>query len=346
MAVYLVTGNLGSGKSVITMGKMRDYLWRNRRVATNVNVRVENLVSGKHYRDIVRTPDWPSAEYLWDGLGYGSDTKDESKFGMFLVDEVGTWLNARTWGDKDRPRVIEWFVHSRKRRWDCYLVAQSVNMIDKQVREAIGEHVVICRRYDRMGIPMIGPLISMLGAKLRLPQVHVAAVRYCAGMAIDHAPTVDRWFYSGRDLWGTYDTGQRFGPPPPGKEVHYKDAAEKQRDARIPNGLATMLSPDKYTWLQKPHNLWMSAAAIARQRGWHRVEAILEAMHEETTAERNYRLLALWEEHGNILAKQPSRSFDQWQCDLARISAAGEQTSGVCLDLNGDTSARLLASAD
>lgn len=40
MAVYIVTGNLGAGKSLIAMGKMRDYLWRGRRIATNVNVHV------------------------------------------------------------------------------------------------------------------------------------------------------------------------------------------------------------------------------------------------------------------------------------------------------------------
>lgn len=296
MAVYIVTGNLGSGKSLICMGRMRDYLWRNRRVATNVNVRLEHMVTGKFPRDVLRIPDHPSAEFLWDGLGYGSDQRDEKTFGFLLIDEVGTWLNAREWKGQDRQRVIEWFIHSRKRRWDCYLVAQSVNMIDKQVREAIGEHIVFCRRFDRMSVPFIGPIFAAIGLPIPIPQVHVAAVRYCAGMSVNTAPTVDRWFYRGRELWGSYDTSQRF-------------------DAKN-DGVATMLSPDKYRWIRKPENMpfaiqwWLERGKHYKlAEAWHNVRQYLGKV---TDHESDFRWLQLCDEYLSTIVQPYQLPFDQW----------------------------------
>lgn len=295
MSVYIVTGNLGGGKSLICMGKVRDYLWRQRRVATNVNVRLEHLVSGRFPRDVLRVPDHPSAEFLWDGLGMGSDTRDEKQFGMLLLDEVGTWLNAREWKGNDRQRVIEWFIHSRKRGWDCYLVAQSVNMIDKQVREAIGEHVVFCRRFDRMGLPLIGPFLSALGATIRMPQVHVAAVRYVAGMSLNSAPTVDRWFYSGRDLWGSYDTGQRF--------------------SASNDGVATMLSPHKYAWIRKPESLGFRFQEFCERHNFMRLASVVGRLRKADRQELDYRYLQVADETPESLFRATARTFDEWLAD-------------------------------
>ncbi|MCA3031947.1 MAG: hypothetical protein ING71_15725 [Rhodocyclaceae bacterium] len=299
MAVYIVTGNLGGGKSLVCMGRARDYLWRGCRVATNVNVRVENLVSHRAPRDILRIPDHPTAEFLWNDLGYGSDDRDESKFGMLLIDEVGTWLNSRSWQGGDRQRVIEWFIHSRKRRWDCYLIAQSVNMIDRQVRDAIGEHVVFCRRLDRLGIPMIGPLLSAMGAAARMPQVHVAAVRYVAGMSVNTAPTVDRWFYRGRELYGSYDTSQRF------------DAAN--------DGVATMLSPDRYPWLRKPNGFWFGVQEFLQRNGFRRLSDALGRVRRLDQAEIDYRCLQLMDTVPQSFFSRPLPTFSEW----ARSQNAG-----------------------
>jgi len=295
MAVYVVTGTLGSGKSLVCMGKARDYLWSGRPVATNVNIRVENLVSAKAPRDIRRIPDHPSAEFLWDGLGMGGESKDESTFGCLLLDEVGTWLNSREWKGSDRQHIIEWFIHSRKRRWDCYLVAQSVNMIDKQIREAIAEHVVICSRIDRIGVWGLSWLVEQFGGKLRLPQIHLAKVYYTAGRSLASAHKVATWMYSGRDLWGSYDTGQRF-------------SAEN-------SGVASMLSPHAYPWLAKPTSAWLSFLETCRQRGWVRLEKLAELLHQETPSERSWRLLQLWEEYGNQLTRPFPPSFQEW-CSL------------------------------
>lgn len=307
MAVYVITGTLGSGKSLVTMGKMREYLWANKRVATNVNVQVENLVSGKAPRNIVRVPDHPTAEFLWDTLGMGSENKNEATFGMLCMDEVGTWLNSREWKGNDRQRVIEFFVHSRKRRWDCYLIAQSLNMIDKQVRESIAEHVVLCSRADRLSVPFIGWIVEQLGMAIRLPQIHMAKVYYTAGRSMAQATKVTTWVYNGRDLWGSYDTGQRFAQSPLGAG----ETAER-RDMSVPYGYASYLDPHKYTWLKKPQSVALSFIETCRQRGWQRLETLADMFHTMTPDERGYRLLQLWEAHGNALVKPMPRSFDEW----------------------------------
>lgn len=310
MAVYIVTGNLGGGKSLVCMGKMREYLWARKRVATNVNVRVEHLVSGKFHRDILRIPDHPTAEFLWDGLGFGGPSRDEAQFGMLLIDEVGTWLNAREWKGSDRQKVIEWFIHSRKRRWDCFLVAQSSNMIDKQVREAIGEHIVFCRRFDRMGIPMIGPIISMLGSSLRMPQLHVAAVRYVAGMSINSAPTVDRWFFSARDLWGSYDTAQRF---------HSSGASESGcnhlgQSWLVHPGCASMLSPDAYKWLCKPKTLSFSLWEFLSKHNFAKLAALVDSLRTPNMSdmETDYRYLQIVDQVDGALVKRGFPTFSDW----------------------------------
>jgi len=317
MAVYIVTGNLGSGKSLVAMGRMRDYLEAGRRVATNVNVQVENLVSGNHKRNIVRTPDHPTADYLWDQLGIGSDSRDEKTFGMLMIDEVGTWLNSREWKDKDgqRQRVIEWFLHSRKRRWDVYLIVQSLNMIDKQVRESIAEHVVICRRLDRLPIPMFGWLINYVGLKVRMPQVHIAAVRYTAGMSVANSLTVDRWIYRGRDLWGSYDTSQRF--------------------SANNDGPASILCPKRYPWLRKPNGFCFKLLRKLEQLNWEKLHALVLFFHAPSDQEKQYRHMQLLGDFSDALLSQPLPSFEEWS---ARLNA-------VPLD-NGFTNVEYLHAAD
>jgi hypothetical protein len=66
MAVYFVTGKLGSGKTLITVGKIRDALQEGKKVATNLNIRLEHLV-GRNAKKCVlyRLPDKPIAEDMF-----------------------------------------------------------------------------------------------------------------------------------------------------------------------------------------------------------------------------------------------------------------------------------------
>lgn len=62
MAVYAVTGDLGSGKSLITVGLMRDYGAAKKRIATNMNINPQNLWPDNNDIMPVRLSDFPSSK--------------------------------------------------------------------------------------------------------------------------------------------------------------------------------------------------------------------------------------------------------------------------------------------
>src|SRR5690606_5578968 len=72
-AVYIVTGKLGSGKTLLAVQKIQDYLRTGRSVAVNIDVRMEKLCKpDNRYSRLVRLPDLPTADDLI-GLGMGCE---------------------------------------------------------------------------------------------------------------------------------------------------------------------------------------------------------------------------------------------------------------------------------
>jgi KaiC/GvpD/RAD55 family RecA-like ATPase len=177
MAVYFVTGKLGSGKTLCCIGKIRDYLQQGRRVATNLDLNIQALTSYDSKTSVVRVPDKPIRWDL-DALGQGCDESDESKYGLLVLDELGTWFNCRNWQDKGRLAVIDWFLHARKKHWDIYLIVQSIESLDSQLVNALCEHLVICKRTDRLNIPFISPVLKFMEFGGKLPKFHIAKVYY------------------------------------------------------------------------------------------------------------------------------------------------------------------------
>lgn len=211
MAIYFITGKLGAGKSLIAVFKIRDYLSRGRPVATNLNLNLNNLLSVKNKSAVVyRIPDKPKVEDLI-AIGNGNRLYDESQNGLIVLDECATWFNSRSWADKTRQALIDYLVHIRKLGWDVYFLVQSYGVVDKQARELLGEHIVICKRLDRLPVPLLSSLTKLIGFNLMLPRAHLAIVRYGEGM---QAPVVDRWLYRGSDLFSSYDTKQIFCDSP------------------------------------------------------------------------------------------------------------------------------------
>lgn len=198
MAVYFVTGKLGSGKSLACVDKIRDYLSAGRRVATNLDLWLDEMFT-LNKASATRLPDKPRSEDMHAlGQGYESDDPrdyDESKFGLIVLDECGTWLNTREWNDKDRRKLIDWFLHARKHRWDVMFLIQDIESCDAQIVRSLCEHLVVCRRMDRFKI-----------AGIKLPRMHVANVYYGRTAEV----RVERWVYRGSDLHACYDTRQVF----------------------------------------------------------------------------------------------------------------------------------------
>lgn len=209
MSVYVVTGKLGSGKGIISLSRIADYLWRGRTVATNLDLNLRYLVSRNNRKArVIRVPDHPSLFDL-QCLPNPNTSYDESHNGLLCLDECATWLNAHDWKDsKDtsvkRKDILNWLLHSRKMGWDVILQIQDFDSLDAQIRRSIAEHVVFCRRTDRLPIPIIGLL---LGSILHLPKFHVGFVRYGDKAS---APLVGTWSTRGTHLYPAYDTKQIF----------------------------------------------------------------------------------------------------------------------------------------
>lgn len=207
MAVYSVEGKLGTGKTKFCVWRAQDALRAGRRVASNVDLYMDQLTPERrsHY---MRIPDKPTAFDL-EAIGSGNpESYDEDKNGVLILDELGTWLNARSFGDKDRAGLIDWLIHARKKGWDVYLIVQDAGMIDKQVRESLIEYQCRCIRLDKIKIPLVGWILGIFHAKWKyLPRMHITTARVGYGV---NAIVAERWTYRGDDLHAAYDTRQIF----------------------------------------------------------------------------------------------------------------------------------------
>jgi len=119
MPNYVVFGALGSGKSLIAVSRIRDYLEEGRPVASNLDLYPDHLPPGR----IVRLPDLVTADAL-NALGENDNGGDETRNGLIVLDECALWLNSRKWGEKTRQALIDWMVHARKLGWDLMFLVQ------------------------------------------------------------------------------------------------------------------------------------------------------------------------------------------------------------------------------
>jgi len=233
--VYFVTGKLGSGKTLSMVGRMREYAERGRRVVSNVDLNIRELCVKRPEYMPVRLPDQPSMADL-ASLGAAHTTCREELNGCIVLDECGTWLNSRGWSDKGRTALIDWLLHSRNLGWDVFFIIQNASMMDKQIRDALCEYHVTCRRLDRLRIPFVGRLLKTFTFGLvsgNLPKVHTASVHYGMG---PQAFVADTWYYRGTDLYAAYSSAQLIEADSAGSYslVWYATDAEKAAWAKLP----------------------------------------------------------------------------------------------------------------
>ncbi len=195
--IYVLTGPVGSGKSLMATQRLIDYASEGRLVAANYHVDFAPICRRRNSalsRASVRVlPSTPTIEDL-EALGTGGPTEDQA--GLVVLDEAGTFLNARTWGETDRQKIIRWMLLSRKRRWDMVLIVQHVGILDKQIREAVVELCGRIRRTDR---------IKLLGVKM--PKMHMCNLRYGTNA---NDVVIERWWTRGGDCVKCYDTTALF----------------------------------------------------------------------------------------------------------------------------------------
>lgn len=206
MANHTLTGGLGSGKSIIACGRLRDHMMRGLPCAGNIDFYPEKILPSTNTNIYIRLPDFPSSSDLWN-LGRASDSPVEKTFGLLVLDELAVFLNSREWSTKGRDEFIKFLRHVRKQHWHTLFITQDIESLDKQARVALIEHKAVCSRTDRLPIPFIGWILRLIGFASFMPRVHMAIVRYGTGT---NAMKVDTWFYAGKSLFGAYDTDQIF----------------------------------------------------------------------------------------------------------------------------------------
>lgn len=321
MSVYAITGELGTGKSLLCVSKIRDALLQGRRVATNLDLRLEHLVGPKRARDVLRLPDFPTRADL-DFLGKGCEEYDEKRFGLLVLDEAATFLNSRDYRQDGRTDVIKWLLHSRKLRWDVFLIIQDLGMLDKQIRTAFVEHVVKCKRADRIGVPFLSGALSALGVgRVTFPQIHFAIVRYGTG---PHALVVDRWIYLGGPLYQAYDTSQKLIGRTIAQSAETDRKTGEPLEVVLEKSLHSVLCPYRAPWLRRPgllQGLWDRLAKWGEGSG--RLAAVARLLEPPVSSQEAYRReFALLEAGVLDHHSQPAfPSFAEW--DQARAGHPG-----------------------
>lgn len=185
MIFRFVTGRLGTGKTLVSVGVALQYLKKGRMVATNVDLYPEHFWDPRNRNTrIYRLPDHPSSDDLKslppgnstlvtgpDGSLIPGPNYDPSANSLLLLDELAQFLNTRSYGDKDRLNIISFLVLLRKRGWDAYFIVQHIDMVDKQIREALAQETGYCRDMSRIPIPILGGLTRRLtGRTLTFPK--------------------------------------------------------------------------------------------------------------------------------------------------------------------------------
>jgi hypothetical protein len=206
---YALTGKKGTGKSKHAVILARDrYLRNGRRVTTNLDIDLLKMFGPRSRMTYVRVPDKPCAFDLV-AAGSGNLSYDEDENGGMFLDELGTWLNTRSFADKERAAVLDYFAHARKYGWDTWYIMQNIVQVDKQLRESFIEQTVRHTRFDKVRIPFIGWLLSMLFTEKAgyFPKFHTAVFR----IGVNPQDLVaNRSSFIGRDIQDCYDTRQVF----------------------------------------------------------------------------------------------------------------------------------------
>ena len=210
MTDYAFVGKKGTGKSKHAVLRMREqYFKRGRPVATNLDIDLSKMFGPRSRVSYVRIPDKPS-EFDLLAAGHGNpDSYDEERNGALVLDELGTWFNARTFNDKGRAGTLDFLAHARKHGWDCYYIMQDITQVDKQLRESFIEQTVRHTRFDKIRIPFVGQLLSLLFGERAgyMPRFHTGVFRVGTN---PQDLVSDRIMFKGVDIEPCYDTRQVF----------------------------------------------------------------------------------------------------------------------------------------
>ena len=128
--IEIYTGYPGTGKSLHVAARVRRTARRGYPVISNVMYNVD-----RERQPIYVPNDKLSPQLLEDFASwYWSDKKVQENSILLVIDEAQLILNARDQQNPDRMRWLGYFAQHRKLGYAIVLVAQSREMLDKQIR--------------------------------------------------------------------------------------------------------------------------------------------------------------------------------------------------------------------
>lgn len=163
--IEIYTGTPGSGKSLHAVERMKTWIEKFRLpVIANFEFRAKAL-KNRGYGSFFQIPNDKlcpdvlirfSEEYR-KLRNYEHVPEDEI---LLVVDEAQILWNSRSWQSKDRGDWISFFTQHRKLGYKVIMIAQYIDMLDKQMRSVI-EYEHMHRKVSNIG--MGGKIMSFIG---------------------------------------------------------------------------------------------------------------------------------------------------------------------------------------
>ena len=202
MSVYLYSGTVGSGKSLLATYHIWDCLFSRKNVIANFPINTDYAKRRKIGQFFYKpsqeiTPAFLVRFSLQNHVHTGSKRKKMQT--LLVIDEAELLFNSREWGKQDRLSWIFFFSHSRKLNYDVILIAQNDKMLDRQVR-AQCEKEYRCRSLGMFGT--LGKVANFLLGGLFCAVVY----EYTAHVKL----LMPKFYRLHRRMAATYDTMMLF----------------------------------------------------------------------------------------------------------------------------------------
>ncbi|MDQ4125927.1 MAG: hypothetical protein M3134_10045 [Actinomycetota bacterium] len=169
MAIRVITGPPGNGKSFFAVDECVRDLIDGKVVATNVRLTegwAWRLAAHNPARRLSRSARARKARELERRYFFSEDLGELMRIrlhgtkegrGKMLLDEAHNWMNSRAWSKDDRADLVRFFTQHRKLGWNVDLICQDLEMLDKQVRNNFEEHTHMrnLKKVRKFGVPLV-----------------------------------------------------------------------------------------------------------------------------------------------------------------------------------------------
>jgi len=204
---YFITGPRGSGKGVYSVKMMVDTLSIENRVASNVDIHIDNLSFQITKPLFIRLPDKPRSTDLFS-LGPAYDMSDGVKpelEGLILLDEISLFLNSHK--DKDFAELMRFFMLSRKLGWNLAFVCQNKDQVQDTFYKSLCNKLIVCRDNSLFKIPYFSKILENLHLDSLFDRGHEAYI-FAGRSELDEVESVVS--FSNLPYRQLYNTNQLF----------------------------------------------------------------------------------------------------------------------------------------